>query len=425
MKHLYLDRPFRLLALIGVSALTVAGCGPPYFPPAESWAWSGGVGARRAQVVAKAAIQQGDRLRLATSQTLDDAVVVEPTQSQGQTHRFELDGLEPATRYYYALQSEDVLGGRVATFKTFPRESANFKLAFGSCADTGSNHPVFDTIRQSEPDLFLLNGDLHYENIGTNDVAEYRSAYDRAFFGDRRAALHEAVATAYVWDDHDYGPNDSDGSSPGRSAAQQAYREVVPHYELSDKGGAIYQAFSYGRVRIVMTDTRSHRDADAKTMLGEVQRDWLIEELTQAHESHALVLWVSSVGWIGSSGDSWGGFSEERTFIAKAIAERGLDRIVMLSGDAHMLAIDDGSNNLYGNAGPGFVVFHAGPLDRPPSTKGGPYSEGTSTERGQFGLVEVTDDGGSTVDVVLRGVNAFGATVMSHSLVVQAPPQTP
>ena len=49
------------------------------------------------------------------------------------------------------------------------------------------------------------------------------------------------------------------------------------------------------------------------------------------------------------------------------------------AGKALAAGIDDGSNNTFGTAGgPSFPVFHAAPLDRHGSEKGGPYSEGTS-----------------------------------------------
>jgi hypothetical protein len=44
----------------------------------------------------------------------------------------------------------------------------------------------------------------------------------------------------------------------------------------------------------------------------------------------------------------------------------------MISGDAHMVAIDDGTNSDYADGGGGgFPVFHAGALDRSSSVKGG------------------------------------------------------
>ena len=55
----------------------------------------------------------------------------------------------------------------------------------------------------------------------------------------------------------------------------------------------------------------------------------------------------------------------------------------MLSGDAHMLAFDDGRNNAHG----GFVVAQAAPLDRFVRRKGGPYSHDPPDQRnGQFGV---------------------------------------
>jgi GTPase SAR1 family protein len=80
--------------------------------------------------------------------------------------------------------------------------------------------------------------------------------------------------------------------------------------------------------------------------------------------------------------------------------------IVMLSGDAHAVAIDDGTNSGYaaGGAG-GFPVIHAGALDRAPRSKGGPYSHGAFPGGGQFGTLRVDDDGGPEVTVTLRGLD--------------------
>ena len=63
-----------------------------------------------------------------------------------------------------------------------------------------------------------------------------------------------------------------------------------------------------------------------------------------------------------------------------------------------MAAIDDGTNSDYAiDGGAPIPIFHAGPLDRKPSIKGGPYSHGASGVRGQFGIMEVIDDGGDNI----------------------------
>ncbi|WP_442889373.1 alkaline phosphatase D family protein [Congregicoccus parvus] len=324
---------------------------------------------------------------------------------------FRLDGLSAGAEYEYAVVEGSGSTGVAATgrFRTFPDRAASFRFVFGSCARTGSDHEVFSAIRAVDPMFFLHTGDLHYENIPNDDPEAFRAAYRRVFTSPRQAALLRSVPLVYVWDDHDFGPNDSDRGSPGRSAARRVYRETIPHYPLAFGSGdePISQAFSIGRARFVVTDLRSERsasgDADTahKTMFGDLQKEWFKREILAAHRSHAVVFWVSPVSWIsraGRGGDNWGAYDTERQELARFFADNGVDNLVVLSGDAHMLAADDGRNARYAGrdrAGP-IAVLQAASLDQSASYKGGPYSHGAylpGAEEGCFGLVDVFDDG--------------------------------
>jgi phosphodiesterase/alkaline phosphatase D-like protein len=233
-----------------------------------------------------------------------------------------------------------------------------------------------------------------------------------------------------VWDDHDFGANDADGTSPSRPAALSTYRENVPHYGLAGPDAAIYQAFTVGRMRVIVTDVRSARspatdlDDANKTMLGAEQKAWFKQELLEAGKTHEVVLWVNSVPWISgaTTNDDWGAYATERRELADFIAANDLaEGLVMASGDAHMLAIDDGTNSDYSAAGDAaFPILHAAALDRPGSTKGGPYSEGAIPGGGQFGLISVEDDGGEQIDVTLTGLNWEGEELLSHRFSVPA-----
>jgi hypothetical protein len=95
--------------------------------------------------------------------------------------------------------------------------------------------------------------------------------------------------------------------------------------------------------------------------------------------------------------------------IADTLAAAGVDDLVMVSGDAHMVAADDGTDTDYNTAGgAGFSLLHAAALGSPGDVKGGPYSEGAFPGAGQFGTVTVTDTGGDTVDVEMAGRNWRG-----------------
>ena len=101
-----------------------------------------------------------------------------------------------------------------------------------------------------------------------------------------------------------------------------------------------------------------------------------------------LIVWVSSKPWtsIGGSNNDWSEYAQERLLISDAIADYGVANLLMVCGDAHMLAMDDGTNTDFSSAAglakgnlsarAGFPLVQAGPLTGYGSSKSGPYSHG-------------------------------------------------
>ena len=420
-----------LLGLL-VAATSCRHLGAPTTRPAPAEAtvlWAGGVTPTSAQVHARVPADTAATVRLAvgTQPDLTDArrLAPEDVEAPRDVYRFALSGLTPATRYHYALLLDGRLDrSRRGAFRTFEEGASSFRVAMGACAETGSAHPVFNAIRQAAPDLLLHLGDLHYEDIDTADPERFHDAFHRVHASPTQAALYRSTPVAYMWDDHDYGPNNSSRQAPGQDAAQQAYRDYVPHYPLAAGDGPqpIHQAFTVGRVRFLLTDLRSARTANRatsasdRTMMGAAQKAWFKEQLRQAKDRYPVIAWVSSVPWIANDPDAldrWSGYPEERRELATFIDSIGVaDQLVVLSGDAHMVALDDGTHNQYGQpGGGGFPVVHAAAFDRRGSVKGGPYTHGPYPNRvtlfgdndGQFVLMDVQDDGGDEVCITWTG----------------------
>ena len=399
------------------------------------WVWSGGVTSSSATVSAR--LTEGARqarLLLSTDESLSSPMASQTSGADGdRVVNLSIDGLQPDTLYHYAVEVDGALDTlRRGSFRTFPSGAASFSIVVGSCARTGSNGAVFDALRGEDALFYLITGDAQYENITRNDLDRFQEAYRTLLTSPAQSALYRETPVAYVWDDHDFGGSNSTGSSAAREAARLSYRQNVPHYDLPAGAGnaPIYQAFSAGRVRFVLLDTRSMRDEEtmpdgSDSMLGARQREWLKKELIESSRTHALVVLVSSVPWIAkeaAGGDDWGGYAVERREIADFIAENGIANLLLLAGDAHMLGIDDGSNADYSTGGrAAFPVMHAAALDRPGSLKGGPYSEGAFPGAGQYGLVTFNDDGES-MTVELRGRNWLGEDIVTYSFVVPDAP---
>lgn len=249
-------------------------------------------------------------------------------------------------------------------------------------------------------------GDIVYSNIRDNDPALFEEALRPLLVRPAVADLFSKVHVAYMYDDHDYGPNNSGFSSSSRKAALSNYRAIVPSFSLPSEN-ASYHAFTIATVRFILTDLRALAGKKAGSTLGTEQREWLFQELANA-KNYDVVVWMSSKPWIAqgrSEGDDWGGFAEERRKIANKMKELKVDNLVVVSGDAHMLAVDDGSHSDYADGGgAGMPVFHAAPLGNFGSGKGGPYSGGCVAyivwRNYQYGVLKLTkmgEEGGPCV----------------------------
>lgn len=373
------------------------------------WVWTGGLAPREVTVVA--GLPGGARsahVELVPQGDGPSVVSADVGVGEGSIVRMRVAQLRPDTRYELRVVVDGVADTSrgVGVVRTPAEGPMSFRVAVAACARAGSNGAVFDAIADAEPLLYLELGDLHYSNLDSTDPAAFRSAFERLLTEPGQAALYRRVPLAYVWDDHDYGPNDAGADSPTRTAARTAYRQVVPSYDLEPGDAPIQQAFTIGRVRFVMTDNRSERTP--ASMLGARQEQWLLDELIAASREHAVVVWANPSPWVGDAdptSDTWAGWPDDRRRIADALATAGVDNLVMLSGDAHMVALDDGTNTDYTSAGDGgFPLLHGAALDRPGSVKGGPYSGGAFPGGGQFSTMDVTDEGGE-VTVTLSGWN--------------------
>ena len=380
------------------------------------WMWSGAVTPTSVSVRARTT-DRADVVRLVVGRgaELTDPVrsaAVPSSPDDQQVVALTVDGLRPDTAYRYALEVDGTLDTeRLGRFRTFPDGPASFRFVVGADARTGSNGMVFDAIRRLRPLLYLNVGDFFYGDIERDDPGLYRSHYDANLTAPAQEALYAAAPFAYTWGDHDFGGNDADSSATGKPAAMEVFRQYVPHYPLrAGPEAPVFQAFTIGDVRFVLTDNRSQRDPVAtqpRGMLGDRQLRWLREEL-QGADGYGLVVWANADPWVGRANptsDTWQGFAAERAEIADMVAELEVDNLFMVSGDAHMLAWDDGTHTDYSESGTAaFPLLQAAALDRKASVKGGPYSGPVIGGGGQFGLVEVRDDG-ETVTVTAEGRN--------------------
>ncbi len=267
------------------------------------------------------------------------------------TVRLRLTGLEPDTRYYYRIYVEgapdDYLGDSPPfPFKTAPNTGARgtVRIAFGSCARLQEDpvQTIWPVVHRAEPDVFLWLGDNIYADSLTLDI--FQEEYRR----QRSVALLQPVIRSIpqlaVWDDHDYGLNNHDRTSPVKDIGLAAFKQywANPAYGLPQTPGVFF-TYSYGAVDLFMLDGRYYRapnadpDGPDKTMLGDGQLAWLKDELKASRAPFKLL--VCGSGWSkakGPSADAWSAFLTERDALFSYIRDEQIEGVVLLSGDTHV-----------------------------------------------------------------------------------------
>ena len=252
---------------------------------------------------------------------------------------------------------------------------------------------------------FAKDMDLIYES--------YKTRYDPNY---PMSELLKVMSVDYVYDDHDWVNDNCDKTymDQGGTNTIQVYQEAFPHYPLENTSKGIWHKFTCGNVDIFMIDNRAQRDPDlnallwidamnryvfntnylddAHSILGDEQMDWLITELQNSTadwkiisspvifnpaqrglnelalmlQNHPLYdpLTDPATGeqrtmkYLSEElTDRWTGFPSSIYKLLSGIIDNNIENVIMLSGDSHDSAIDDGTNSL-------IPELLAGPLDR-------------------------------------------------------------
>lgn len=261
-------------------------------------------------------------------------------------------GLDPASYYRVWFYVDGVLQTDAALLlRTLPVGAASYTIVAGSCQFTGSNHPVFDRIREDNPLFVAHMGDLHYADATTE--AGWRAGMETSLSAARFKQLVRGTFLSWVPDNHDRIITNPTGTGTGlnlgetdpQTAAEWKYFAGSTGWASSDTLGRTWVA---GRVRYIQTDAWSVRDDGdgdpaPRTFLGAAQKAWFKSVLETAQEP--LIIWFAQWTVTNHANGRWNSFPEESSELEAFINARPdlKRRMILIGGDSHSLQADDGS----------------------------------------------------------------------------------
>jgi alkaline phosphatase D len=240
------------------------------------------------------------------------------------------------------------------------------RIAFGSCNHQSASQHMWAQIAAQNPQLFLMIGDNVYGDNGWDGDAgleSLRASYALQASHPEFTGFRAKVPMMAVWDDHDFGLNDSGASFPFRRWSETLFETFWGSSDAVRARPGVYESTITGpegkRVQVILLDTRFFR-SDLKrapwskerpplggylpeesldaTVLGEAQWAWLEQELAKPADVR-IVVSSTQVITTAHQFEGWTNFPVERTRLFEALRRREASGLVLLSGDRHAAGV--------------------------------------------------------------------------------------
>lgn len=274
-----------------------------------------------------------------------------------------LNKLAPGKKYLYSVfvNNEKLSFPYETSFTSkkiwqWREQAPDFTIALGSCAYVneeavdrpgkgyGSNYSIFESINSKNPDIMLWMGDNVY--LREADWDSKTGIYHRYTHSRSVKELQPLLAKTQnfaIWDDHDFGPNDSDRSFYNKHLTQQAFKDFWANktYGLDalQKEG-IHSVFSWSDVDFFLLDNRffrspNDRKTGERTILGKEQLEWLIDALSSSKPSFKIIAIGGQVLNTAARFENYACYNEEKKYLLDQIKANNIKGVVFLSGDRH------------------------------------------------------------------------------------------
>lgn len=302
---------------------------------------------------------------------LYDPMVAEPIRRGHATARtagdfpytgvVELTGLNPGWLIHYDLivDGRPVRALSTQIFSLFPpavpdarhpEEPGTFSIGFASCNFPARIpiQPIWAQVVRRRPVAFLFLGDNNYmpnlpEAFETNaDDVRYMMADTHRTLRNV-AGVRELIASTAsygVWDDHDFGPGDSDRTFAHKELGLEVYKRYWPNpFPGAAAAAGVYHSFTVGDAEIFMLDDRFHRDPnlapDRATMLGSEQLAWLKDGLKKSSATFKIIANGGTM-LVDEGKETWHLFGPERDEFLSWLFAEGIDGVIFAAGDWHI-----------------------------------------------------------------------------------------
>jgi alkaline phosphatase D len=333
------------------------------------------------------------------------------TMGKKYTYEVLLNNKVIARDYPLAFQTQELWQYR--------KDPPTFKFALGSCnyineeatdrpgRGYGGFNEIFKSINDKKPDFMIWGGDnVYYREAdwGTRTGMIHRNTHSRNI--PELQALLGSTHHYAIWDDHDYGTNDSDRSFWNKEMSLEMFKLfwANPNYVFKDE--ATTGTFQWGDVQFFMMDNRWFKASNEnftadRDYYGKKQLTWLIDALSASSATFKVIVTGGQVVNPAKVFENMANFETEREELLKKITDAKIKGVLFVSGDRHHTVLQklDRSGANYPLYDLTVSPLTSGPAKPVKAEDNSPVVEGTIYTERNFAICEVS---GTLKDRVLK-----------------------
>jgi alkaline phosphatase D len=283
---------------------------------------------------------------------------------------FYLGLLTPGRKYDFKINQKFSGSFTTQTLWEWRTDPPAIHIAFGSCAylndpeydrpgkSYGGEDQIFNSIAEKNPDAMIWLGDNVYFREG--DWDSQSGMVHRYLQSREHPALQKLWTTCpqyAIWDDHDFGPNDSNGSFVLKNTSLEVFRHFWcnPTTGLDNSKG-IASMTRIADIDFFFLDNRYHRTAakynstpflsvsHGSQILDEGQREWLINALMTSTASYQVICLGGQFLNSEQVFENFANSYEEKNYLLQQFNNTG-KKILFLTGDRHFGEISKYEDN--------------------------------------------------------------------------------
>ncbi len=281
--------------------------------------------------------------------------------------KIQINGLAFNTTYYYSLfiDGKEIKTAFTTKFITqdlwqWRKPAPDFSFLAGSCnyvndpavdrpgKPYGGDSSIFETMAKSGAAFHVWMGDNWYTrevDFGSAWGLNYRASHDRAqkIIQPFMAAMPQYA----IWDDHDYGPDNSGKSFYLKNESRELFKKYMLNPSFGEEERGIYTKVSYSDVDLFLTDDRYFRSEDDmpdsvngmpskdKHFFGPAQMEWLKNALQYSSATFKIIVVGSQVLNPLSKVECMQQYSHEYNELINFIKTQKISGVLFFSGDRH------------------------------------------------------------------------------------------